>query len=162
MTFDVDVCVLSQDFYKAYPHSTYPELMEKHGRPYTCLLIDTHDSYLVCIPFRTSIKHNEAFLFSNTLRSTISRSGLDYKKVVLVQNNLYIDSSINYKIDDDEYTMMMKNIHKIVVGIDNYISTYVDHITEKCILHSKEYTRKYKYSTLPYFHNILGLPCHDN
>lgn len=41
MEYDVDVYLLSSKFINDYPLSKYPELMYKHGRPYSCLLIDT-------------------------------------------------------------------------------------------------------------------------
>ncbi len=79
MEFDVDICALSKKFYEDYPPQKYPEILRKGSRPYTCLLIDFHTEYLICIPFRSSVTHNEAFIFSGTKRSKRSRSGLDYK-----------------------------------------------------------------------------------
>lgn len=157
MTFDAEICALTRRFYEAYPEREYPELMRKQGRPYTCLLIDTHDSYLICIPFRTSIKHNEAFLFSGTERSSRSRSGLDYKKLVLIKDNTYINRS-DVQVDRDEYKAVVRNLRKIARQADDYISVYVDHVNASRVLHSREYKRKYEYSTLPYFHDILDLP----
>ncbi len=55
MEYDVDICKLSSSFYTAYPPSKYPEIMTKQSRPYTCLMIETHEGYLICIPFRSSI-----------------------------------------------------------------------------------------------------------
>ena len=156
MSYDVDVCSLSEEFYRAYPECEYPEILRKSGRPYTCLLIHSHDGYLICIPFRSSIKHNEAFLFSKTNRSRRTRSGLDYKKVVLIKNASYINSS-NAIVDADEYRMMMINIEKIVEGIHSYISMYISHKKNINVIHSREYKRKYEFSTLPYFHDILDI-----
>jgi len=114
MEFDIDICSLSKRFYEDYPPKKYPEILRKEGRPYTCLLINFHTEYLICIPFRSSIKHDEAFIFSGTKRSTRSRSGLDYKKVVLIKNELYVDS-LNAVIDSDEYISMIKNANKYVL-----------------------------------------------
>ena len=50
MEFDSELSLLSSKFTQAYPPATYPELMHKHGRPYTCLLIDSHDDYFDSIP----------------------------------------------------------------------------------------------------------------
>lgn len=93
MDYVVDICRLSQSFYAAYPLGQYPEIMRKADRPYTCLLIETRKDYFICIPFRSSIHHNDAFIFSDTKRSLHTRSGLDYKKIVLVKDLSYIDSS---------------------------------------------------------------------
>lgn len=156
MTFDVDVCVLSQKFYIDYPPNQYPEILRKNVRPYTCLLIDFHSEYLICIPFRSSIKHNEAFHFWGTIRSKKFMSGLDYKKSILIKDKQYIDST-NATVDSDEYKMMITNIGKIVEEINEYINTYTAHITGKSILHEREYKRRYEYSTLPYFHDVLDI-----
>lgn len=157
MDYSVDLCQLSHAFYQAYPQKQYPEIMIKDARPYTCLLIETHEDYLICIPFRSSIQHNNAFLFANTKRSTNSRSGLDYKKTILIKDSSYIENSNSIVVDNDEYTIMMSKIDSIVSDIHSYISTYVNHMNGTTILHPREYLRRYRFSTLPYFHDILGL-----
>lgn len=156
MLFDVEIRSLSANFYNDYPASKYPEILSKSGRPYTCLLIEVSDSYLICVPFRTNIRHKEAFLFSGTNRSLRNRSGLDYSKCVLIKNSLYIDTK-NTIVDSDEYKVVMKNINRIVEEVENYIDTYIKHIKGEVILHEKEYKRRYSYATLPYFHDILGI-----
>ena len=157
MKYTVDVRCLSQDFYNAYPLKQHPEMMYKDGRPYTCLLIKSHDGYSICIPFRSSIRHNDAFIFFNTNRSLHTRSGLDYQKVVLIENLRYIDLSKKATVDNDEYVEVINNIEKIISGVENYITRYVRHINGSYRLHIREYERHYLYSTLPYFHDILGL-----
>ena len=157
MEYEVDICQLSQAFFAAYPPTKYPEILIKDSRPYTCLMIETHEDYLICIPFRSSIQHNEAFFFSNTQRSQKTHSGLDYKKTIIVKDTSYIDSNKSIVVDNDEYTAMMTNIEKIVNDIHSYISKYVQHINGTKTLHDREFTRRYQYSTLPYFHDALGL-----
>lgn len=78
MDFLSQVYLLSKKFLQDYPVNIYPELMYKRGRPYTCLLIDKHDGYFICVPFRSSITHGNAFLFKSTTRSQRTKSGLDY------------------------------------------------------------------------------------
>lgn len=157
MDYTVDICRLSQNFYVTYPETSYPEIMRKDERPYTCLMIETHEDYLICIPFRSSIHHNDAFIFSNTSRCARSRSGLDYKKVILVKNNSYIDNTNPAVIDNDEYTAMMMNIEKIVSDINSYIQKYKKHVTGIETMHHREFLRHYQFSTLPYFHDILNI-----
>lgn len=48
-------------------------------------VIETQEDYLICIPFRSSIRHKEAFFFTNTNRSKRTRSGLDYKKTIIIK-----------------------------------------------------------------------------
>lgn len=157
MDYTVDICQLSHSFYAAYPLAQYPEIMRKDGRPYTCLLIETHEDYFICVPFRSSIQHNEAFLFTNTNRSLHTRSGLDYKKTVIIKDESYIDLTTPVVVDNDEYTAMMTNIGTIVNEIDEYIETYINHINGTATLHQREFLRRYQFSTLPYFHDILNI-----
>ena len=157
MEYDVDIQILSEQFLNAYPPALYPELLKKSGRPYVCLLIDTHDGYLICIPFRSSIQHKNAYMFRSTERSKKSRSGLDYSKAVLIRNAAFL-SNETAVVDQDEYTEAVRNLRKIVSEITDYIDTYVNHINGTKIIHPREFLRKYAYSTLPYFHDILGLP----
>lgn len=157
MKYTINICQLSNRFYDEYSLQQYPEILRKSERPYTCLLIETHEDYFICIPFRSSIQHNEAFLFDNTSRSKHSRSGLDYKKAVIINDLGYIDTSSQAVVDNDEYSAMMVNIETIVNEISTYITTYINHISGACTLHRREFLRHYQYSTLPYFHDILGI-----
>lgn len=84
--YDSVLSLLSSKFTQDYPLSTYPELMYKLGRPYTCLLIESHADYFICVPFRSYINHKNAFLFTNSIRSKQTKSGLDYSKVVLIKD----------------------------------------------------------------------------
>lgn len=158
MEYDVGICKLSLAFYQAYPCNVYPEILHKADRPYTCLLIDTHEDYLICIPFRSDMRHNQGFHFSNTVRSSHSQSGLDYKKIVLVKDDSYIDKSPAV-VDSDEYASVITNIQGIIRDVESYIEVYCRHVDGSRILHPRQFARKYQYATLPYFHDILGLNC---
>ena len=151
-----EVYLLSAEFMQDYPVSEYPELMHKLGRPYACLLIQTHNDYFICVPFRSSISHKNAFLFKNTKRSMKSRSGLDYSKMVLIKDNKYI-SSLQATVDQDEYNELRNHLSKIVNQVHAYVDTYMNHVTGIKLLHPREYDRKYRHSTLVYFHDILGI-----
>ena len=125
--FDSQVYLLSPKFITDYPLSSYPELMYKLGRPYTCLLIETHDDYFLCVPFRSSINHRNAYHFTGTQRSLKSRSGLDYSKTVVIKNGDYIDSATPAIVDQDEYSEMMKNLPAIVQQVLDYVNAYIGH-----------------------------------
>lgn len=75
MIYINDIYLLSQKFISDYPLTKYPELMYKLNRPYTCLLIDTHEDYLICVPFRSSITHKNSY-FLNTQKEA-SKQDLD-------------------------------------------------------------------------------------
>lgn len=156
MEYDFDIYALSKQFYTDYPKAVYPELMCKDARPYICLLIDSHEGYFICVPFRSNIQHNQAFLFRGTKRSMQSRSGLDYKKSVIISDLRYIDS-INAVVDADEYNMVMQNAEMIAQKICKYIADYKCHVNGTSILHQREFNRRYRFSTLPYFHDVLGI-----
>ncbi len=157
MDYDSDLCLLSSKFTQDYPLDTYPEIMHKQGRPYTCLLIDMHDDFFICIPFRSGINHNNAFLFTNTVRSQKSSSGLDYSKIIIIKDLDYIDSSTPAIVDQDEYREMIKNLPRIVKEATEYVNTYINHISGTAPIHPRQYKRKYRFSTLPYFNSIMGL-----
>lgn len=155
MEYDSELSLLSPKFIQDYPPNRYPELMYKQGRPYTCLLIGSHDDYFICVPFRSSIGHRNAFLFTETVRSKKSKSGLDYSKTAIIKDTDYLDTTTKAIIDQDEYTEMMRNLSTIVLDVNNYVNTYINHISGTSPLQPRAYARKYQYSTLPYFHDIL-------
>lgn len=154
--FVADVYQLTQDFMDAYPVEQYPELMHKLGRPYNCLLVDTHYDYYICIPFRSQINHKNAFLFHGTQRSMRSKSGLDYTKIILINKNSYIDNR-KVVVDQDEYKEVQKSLARIVKEATTYIEDYIGHVTGTAPMHFRQFARKYQYSTLPYFHDIMNI-----
>ena len=131
--------------------------MYKQGRPYTCLLIDSHEGYFICVPFRSNITHKNAFLFRNSDRSKSTKSGLDYSKIVIINNIEYIDLTAVAIVDRDEYNEMSINLQQIVNEAVTYVDQYIKHVTHKSPLHPREYLRLYGFTTLPYFHDILGI-----
>ena len=132
--------------------------MLKDKRPYGCLLIKTHNDYYICVPFRSHIHHKNAFLFKNTERSKADSSGLDYSKTVLIRSEDYDKYLIeNAVVDTDEYKAARINIYKIEKQISKYIEGYVKSVSDFENADKKSFERKYKYSTLKYFHDILGI-----
>lgn len=132
--------------------------MLKDKRPYGCLLIKTHNDYYICVPFRSHIHHKNAFLFKNTERSKTDSSGLDYSKTVLIRPEDYDKYLIeNAVVDTDEYKAVRMSIYKIEKQISKYIEGYVKSVSDFENADKKSFERKYKYSTLKYFHDILGI-----
>ena len=132
--------------------------MLKDKRPYGCLLIKTHNDYYICVPFRSHIHHKNAFLFKNTERSKTDSSGLDYSKTVLIRPEDYDKYLIeNAVVDTDEYKAVRMCIYKIEKQISKYIEGYVKSVSDFENADKKSFERKYKYSTLKYFHDILGI-----
>ena len=156
MDYIFDIYLLSDQFIKAYPFSEYPELMNKQARPYNCLLIDSHEDYFICVPYRTSINHNNAYHFKNSKRSRIAKSGLDYSKIVIIKDTSYLSTDIAV-IDQDEYRETLANMNRITNEVLHYVDQYILHVRGISILHDREFDRLYRYATLQYFHNELGI-----
>ena len=56
-----------------------------------------------------------------------------------------------------EYNEAMINMPKIVNDVIKYIDKYIRHVKGDILLKEKEFERNYKFSTLPYFHDVLGI-----
>lgn len=157
-SFDYQILNLTQQFYRDYPNPPYNEIIRKNSGPYNCLLIQSHYGYFVCIPYRSHINHKYAYKFKNSIRSKKVNSGLDYSKIVIVNHSEYISDS-NAVIDNDEYKETRDKIEYIKNDAQRYIDDYVDYLLGKSIKYgNREFERKYKYSTLKYFHKELGIP----
>ena len=81
---------------------------------------------------------------------------MDYSKITIIKNKDYIENQ-PATIDKDEYNETMIHIDKIVAEAISYVEAYISHINKTKILHQREFSRKYGFSTLPYFHDVLGL-----
>lgn len=155
MDYCADVYTLTSTFYADYPSSIYPEIAIKKDRPYSCLLIEYMDDMFLCIPFRSNVRHQYAYHFKNSVRSRRCRSGLDYTKTVLIKDAKYIDDTVSAMVDQDEYIETKKNLPRIVAEVFKYVSDYKDDLNCVKKLHPKEWNRRYRMSTLPYFNDLL-------
>lgn len=156
--FDYQVVRLSNDFYNKYNTKDYPEIVIKESRCYNCLLVDSHYDYFICIPFRSNVKHRNAFHFKNSKRSRNHNSALDYSKIVIINKLEYIDKGSGI-VDEDEYREIRFNIRKIVREAIKYVEEYKKVINsyKDDYKESKDFERKYKYTSLKYFHKELGI-----
>ena len=161
-SFDYQILNLTDQFYSDYPVQSYDELIRKNSRPYNCLLLQSHYGYFICIPYRSHINHPYAYKFKNSVRSKNTKSGLDYSKIVIINHKEYI-SDTNAVIDRDESKETRDKIEYIKNDAQKYIDDYVDYLSGKLTKYdSREFERKYQYSTLKYFHKELGIPIvHD-
>lgn len=146
---------LSNTFYSKYNKKSYPEILSKSDRPYNILLIEYSNLIYIGLPFRSNMKHTNGFHFKQSSRDQAKNPGLDYSKMVIINNYEYIGKPST--VDSQEFNEMLNNINKIIREARNYIINYENHVTGKKTLHSRAYERKYKMSTLPYFHEELGL-----
>lgn len=142
---------LSAEFYNKYNSADYPEIENKENRPYMVMLIQIENNTFA-IPFRTNVKHNNCYKFENSSRPTDSITGLDYSKAVVVNDSIYIGAPA--RINDMEYTELDINYHIIIKQFTAFVKGYIKLANGKL----NEYqAKKYKYTTLKYFHKELGL-----
>ena len=153
---DYQILRLSSAFYTHYKSLPYQEILKKNNRPYNCLLFQTHYDYYICIPYRTQISHSYAYRFKNSKRSRKHKSGLDYTKIVIINNSKYIEDK-NTIIDKDEYKETIQYFSKIKMQALKYVEDYIEHVQGTNLLSCQEFKRRYNYSTLKYFHNELGI-----
>ena len=104
------------------------------------------------IPFRTNISHTNCYKFKNSTRPTDSVTGLDYTKAVVVNNNAHIGEPA--RINDKEYVELNDRYGVIVSGFRKFISDYVKYANGASSYYNE---KKFKYTTLRYFHTELGI-----
>lgn len=142
---------LTEDFYNKYNSDSYPEIENKVNRPYMVMLIQIEGNTFA-IPFRTNIKHNNCYKFENSSRPTESVTGLDYSKAVVVNDKRYI--GVPARINDMEYTELDTNYHIIIKRFTTFVKGYIKYANGTL---NEFQAKKYKYTTLKYFHNELGI-----
>lgn len=142
---------LTKDFFNDYPSALYPEIEQKDNRPYIVILIEIEDNYFA-LPLRTNVKHNNCYKFKNSSRATISSTGVDYSKAVIVNDEKYIGSEA--KIDKKEYIEIENNINTIIKRFEKYVKNYYTFIKYP---ENERLAKQYRYSTLQYFHDKLGI-----
>lgn len=140
---------LSQTFYDTYSCLKYPEMEHKAGRPYIVLLVKINE-LIFAIPFRTNIRHNYCYKFSNSNRKSNSVTGIDFSKAVVITNDMYLGEITN--IDDKEYLELNNKAYFVINKFKKYVNDYICYKKNG----GNEYIEKrYKYSTLIYFDDIL-------
>lgn len=140
---------LTAEFYNKYNSADYPEIENKANRPYMVMLVKIENNTFA-IPFRTNVKHNNCYKFHNSSRPTDTITGLDYSKAVIVNDSEYIGAAA--RINDMEYTELDMNYHIIVKQFKSFVKGYIKYINGTLNEHQ---TKKYKYTTLKYFHSEL-------
>ncbi len=142
---------LSEFFYAKYNPNDYPEMEHKPSRPYLMLVLEVAGNSFA-IPFRTNISHKYGYKFKNSNRQTNSVTGIDYTKAVVINDAKYIGEDCD--IDNKEYIELEHNIHLITRQFTKYVLGYREYL---CGNLNEFECKKYKYSTLKYFHEELHL-----
>lgn len=150
---------LTHTFFIDYDEINYPEILRKEQRPYNVVLIKGLGDYFLCVPFRTNIRHKYAYHFKRTNRSKAHKSGLDYQKMIIINQDSYIDSVNNIIIDNDEYIEYITNLDKINQEALQFLQDYIDYRKMMSTISFQEFERRYKFSPLQYFDSIIIKPC---
>ena len=145
----IELRKLTEHFYQDYPHSLYPEIEQKKGRPYVVLLVEINNN-LFAIPLRTNIRHSFCYKFKNTGRSTNSSTGIDFTKAIVVLKQSYLGEETS--IDDKEYLEIQKKAFFIISQFRKYVEGYVMARTTETNPYLK---KKYKYTSLDYFADYI-------
>lgn len=107
--------------------------------------------------FHTGQKyHIIMHIIKKSKRSQVHKSGLDYAKIVILSDTKYIDTK-DTLIDKDEYNETMIYLEKIKSESLKYVEDYIAHIKRQNVLYSREFKRRYEFSSLNYFHAEMGI-----
>lgn len=142
---------LSAEFYAKYNKADYPEIENKDNRPYMVILIKIENNTFA-VPFRTNVSHNNCYKFKTSTRPTKTVTGIDYTKAVIVNENKYIGAPA--RINDKEYTELNDNYGFIINQFRTFLSGYIKYAESEKGFYAG---RKYRYTTLKYFHKELGI-----
>lgn len=142
---------LSSDFYQKYGTKQYPEIENKDSRPYIVILVKIENNTFA-IPFRTNVPHNNCYKFRTSTRPTDSITGLDYSKAVIVNDEKYIGAPA--RINDKEYIELNRNYDFIIKQFRKFVEDYIRFANGNRSFYAE---KKFKFTTLKYFHTELGI-----
>ena len=145
----VELRKLSNEFYKDFPHSEYPEMESKQERPYVVLLVEIN-GIRFAIPLRTNIRHSYCYKFRTSDRETNSSTGIDFSKAVVISKDSYLGEETD--INDKEYLELQEKTYFIINKFKKYVDGYVDY---KKNGGNAFVIKRYQYSTLQYFDSDL-------
>lgn len=145
-----NIRLLSTEFYKAYTHDKYPELLKKENRPYLILIIEL-DGIQFGIPFRTNIKHRFAYKFINSNKVTETITGLDFSKAVVIEDPKYLGERAFVDFNENRdvlshYKEIKEKFIKYVYNVKKYINGEI---------RDEYFAKRLSTSTLLYFKDSL-------
>lgn len=139
---------LTDEFYKAYPSELYPEIEQKHNRPYVQVYVKIN-GVQYAIPLRSDIHHPHVLWTDKQ-----NHCGVDFSKAVVITDDKYIDMLTEPHIRENEFNALRGKDYKIRVKMEKYIEEYKK---AKQDLNKKHYQNLVKYSTLQYFEKEIGI-----
>jgi protein AbiQ len=143
---------LTSAFYVFYANCA--EMLVKKDRPYYVCVLEL-DGICYALPLRTHITH--PFCFSAAGYDG-QKSGLDFSKaVVITDREKFIDPD-PVTIRQNEFDVLKKQKHLISERFTSYVNLYKKEILRRIKNPTLPITAVCRYSSLQYFHDILGLP----
>lgn len=137
---------LSEEFYNDYPADDYPEIEQKHNRPYIQVFVEI-DGIQFAIPLRSDINH--PFVLWTDKKN---HCGVDFSKAVVIKKESYIDNNIEPHIRQNEFDALRGKDYKIKTKMQQYIKKYKE---AKMDLSKSVNQQLVRYSTLQYFEDDI-------
>lgn len=139
---------LTDEFYQAYPSELYPEIEQKHNRPYIQVYVEIN-GIQYAIPLSSEIHHPHVLWTDKK-----NHCGVDFSKAVVITDEKYIDMLTEPHIRENEFNALRGKDYKIKVKMEKYIEEYKK---AKQDLGKKHNQNLVKYSTLQYFEKEIGI-----
>ena len=109
---------LTDEFYKVYPSELYPEIEQKHNRPYIQVYVKIN-GIQYAIPLRSDIHHPHVLWTDKK-----NHCGVDFSKAVVITDDKYIDMLTEPHIRENEFNALRGKDYKIKVKMEKYIEEY--------------------------------------
>ncbi|MBH1942533.1 hypothetical protein I5677_16695 [Mobilitalea sibirica] len=107
----------------------------------------------ILVPLRKNLPYIDAKLFFPVPSQSKPRAGLDYRKMLIVNNLQHIETPQTQRLTNSQTNIIINNYNTIETAVLNYIQGYI-----KAAYKGRErIDNKYKYSTLHNFHAELGI-----
>lgn len=146
MTKEKRFVFLSENFYQRYPSAQYPEIEQKHTRPYIQICVEINGTKFA-IPLRSDIHHPHVFWTDKQ-----NHCGVDFSKAVVITDDKYIDKMREPHLRQNEFDALRGKDFKIKQKMQKYIDKY----KQAKMNQDKPINRVLlKYSTLQYFEEFL-------
>jgi protein AbiQ len=140
---------LTDDAYSKF--SQLPQFLKKKDRGYGLVPIEI-DGYIFAIPLRSNLNHAYGMKTLFDKKEKVWK-GLDYSKALVLKDNELLKEAFKTK-DQDEFDKIKSNEEKIKKEFLSYLNGY-----KKLISSGGDISKnpRYKFTTLQYFDEILGI-----
>ncbi len=152
------IVFIKEDFFQKNNH--FREMLDSSNRgkqikrKYIFLNIQYKNNNLF-IPLRSNIPSNRKLgdIGYPVPSQEKSNAGLDFRKILIVNDSIYIDEPKIPKIPKSQQKIIEQNYKTIENKVIQYIDGYIKSVLKK----RQNRDKKYKFSTLHNFHNELGI-----